>query len=134
MALLADLKQANLWIYITLKDYPSSLKDLENVHSSWKNGHIKLTSSSITSWCYSWKLLLLDFAICFLFKRCFELVHRKDVPLLLWGLSPTIMCSFSICKLLYDLNLILFQQLILIVQLVTTQIQWLAITMHCEWS
>jgi hypothetical protein len=40
---------------------------------------------------------------------------------------------FGICKLLYDLNLVLFQQLVLIVPPITTQIWWLAITMN-GWS
>jgi len=46
----------------------------------------------------------------FIFKHCFELIHKKDVPLLLLGLDPTIVCSsFGICILLYDLDLVLFQ-------------------------
>jgi hypothetical protein len=43
-----------------------------------------------------------------------------------------IVCSFGIRRLLYDLNLILFQQLVLIMQHVTTEIRQLVINMHCE--
>ncbi len=94
MALLVDLKQANLWVYTTLKDCLSSLKNFKNVHSSWKIGCIKLTSSSITSKCCSWRLLFLDSTICFIFKHCFGLVHKNDVPILLLGFNPFNMCSF----------------------------------------
>jgi hypothetical protein len=48
------------------------------------------------------------------FERYFELIHKKDVPLVLLSLNPIIICSsFSICRLLNELDLVLFQQLVL---------------------
>jgi hypothetical protein len=125
MALLENLKQINLWIFTTLRNCHVSLKNLENVHSSWKK--------IITSWCYNWRFLFLDFDIYFLFKCWFKLVHIKDVPLLLLSFNPTIVCYyFNICRLLYDLDLVLFQQLVLILALVNTQIWQPVVTVHCE--
>jgi hypothetical protein len=67
--------------------------------------------------------------MCFFFK----LIHKKNVPLLL-GFNHIVVCSsFVICKLLYDLELILFQQLVFMLPLVTTQIWLLVITVHYEW-
>jgi hypothetical protein len=51
-------------------------------HKKWKLNNWEvdtfLTSSSISSWCYSTRCLLLAYAIAFPFLHCFKFVQWKD--------------------------------------------------------
>ncbi len=63
--------------------------------------------------------------VCFTTKHIFNLVDPCTSHLivnLMLRLRHIVCFSFNICKLLYDLDLILYQQLVLIVPLVTIQI------------
>jgi hypothetical protein len=123
-----NVKQTNMWNQTTLKEYlkecPKSLRYLGETFIS----HEKMVTSNLIPPLSLLGVVAkgLESTIYFLFHCCFEPVHRKDVPLLLLGFDPIVLCSsFDICNFLYHWELFLFQQFLLILPFVT-------ITMHFE--